>query len=104
MSQKGPSAYFKCLKTKQTCSCLSEMQLWSIDRAVQAGKDLWRSYSPYKSRADGKGFDLLLAFQGAQLYKGGASLLQVTVARLLGKCSLCKNVGYFCLSFSIWSV
>lgn len=25
-----------------------------------------------------------------------------TVARLLGKCSLCKNVGY--LSFSIWSV
>lgn len=36
---------------------------------------------------------------GSTAYKGGTSLLQVTVARLLGKCSLSKNVGYFFFSF-----
>ena len=49
VSQKGPSAYFKSLKTKQICSCLSEMQLLSIDGAVQVGRDFWRSYIPYKA-------------------------------------------------------
>lgn len=38
---------------------------------------------PAQSRADCKGFDLHLAFQGARLYKGDASLLEVTGGRLL---------------------
>lgn len=39
--------------------------------------------SPAQSRADCKVFDLPLAFQGAGLYKGAVSLLEVTGARLL---------------------
>lgn len=46
MSQKGPSAYFKCLKTKPICSCLFEMHFESIGGAVGVGKDLW---SPNKA-------------------------------------------------------
>lgn len=80
------------------------MQLSSTDGVIQVGKDLWRSYTVHTKQGWWQRGWFASGIPGSAAHEGGASRLQATTGRLLGKRSLCENVGCFCLSLSIWSV
>lgn len=84
VSQKGPSAYFTGVKTKQVCSSEVLKEQLRLERISEVTQSM-------QGRAGGRGIDLLWHSREHSL-QSGASLLQVTGARLLGTCSLSKSV------------